>query len=118
MRSRWGIRALIASSAAALALTACGSGDERAVVDGPPVAPLGLQLTRVALEAVRLDGSFDLAVLEYDVIRDGVGLVSAGTTSIVDASVFLGYGYCHQVLGLGPGAVTVSASRVICTALR
>lgn len=112
-------RAPIAAAAAALALAlaGCGSGDEVVVVEAPPVASLGLQFTRVAVEALRLDWSFDPAVLEYYVIRDGVGLVSVGTTSIIDASVFVGYEYCYQVLGLGAGAVTVSASAVLCTTL-
>lgn len=114
---RWRVRSLIAASTALLALTGRGSGVEVMVVDAPPVAPLGLQFTRVGVEALRLDWSFDPAVLAYCVTRDGVGLASVGTTSIIDESVFLGDEFCYQVLGLGAGAVTVSASAVACTTL-
>jgi hypothetical protein len=97
----------------ALALSACGDGHH---YDSgpPPVAGLGLTLTRIGPDAVQLDWSFDPVAVAYDVVRDGYPLARVGATTLVDASVIGGYRYCYQVTGRGASGAVVSITSVGC----
>jgi hypothetical protein len=103
-----------------LALAACGGDDPSIVVavpPSPPVAGLGLQLSRVDVAAVRIEWSFDPVAAGYVVTRDGIPLASVDATSLVDASVGPGYRYCYQVTGVAASGRVVSESTVGCVTL-
>lgn len=106
-------RLLATALALTVALAGCGHGD--AYDPGPPpVAGLGLTLTRIGPEAVQLDWTFDPAAAIYEVVRDGYPLARAGSTTLVDASVLGGLRYCYQVTGRGVSGVVVSVTSVGC----
>jgi hypothetical protein len=103
-------RAALAASVA-MSLAACGSSHDHYT---PPVAGLGLQLTRVGPDAVRLDWSYDPIAYSYAVSRDGYPLATVSTTNLIDASAYLGGRYCWQVSGLGASGQVVSVSSTGC----
>lgn len=86
-------------------------------VGPPPVAGLGLRLTRVGPEAVQLDWSADPYAAAYDVSRDGYPLATVASTSLIDASGLIGDRYCYQVVGRDRRGVVVSTSGVGCLTL-
>lgn len=119
-----------AAAALAVALVAgCGDGDPYGTTvvsvgvgvsvpaGPPPVAGLGLWLTRVGPEAVRLDWSLDPHAAGYDVWRDGYLLATVSASSLVDASGVIGDRYCYQVVGRDPYGRTVASTSVGCVTL-
>jgi hypothetical protein len=110
----------IAGLAVVAALAGCGDGGPAVVVAEPvppPVAGLGLQLTRIDVAALRIDWSYDPVAAGYLVTRDGYPLASIGANTLIDASVAVGYRYCYQVTGLAPSGEVVSESTVGCVTL-
>jgi len=109
---------LAATLLAAASLAACGhGGHDPAPVAAVQVAGLGLQLTRVGPESIRLDWSFDPYAAAYDVTRDGYPLASVRGTSLIDASGVIGDRYCYQVVGRDGRGVIVSTSSAGCLTL-
>ena len=106
-------RLLATTLAMTLALAGCGH-DHYYDSGPPPIAGLGLTLTRIGPEAIQLDWSFDPAAAAYEVTRDGFPLARAATTSLVDASVVGGFRYCYQVTGRGVSGAVVSVTSVGC----
>ncbi|MFM1988224.1 MAG: hypothetical protein RJA99_1181 [Pseudomonadota bacterium] len=108
------LRFLLAAAFAAT-LAGCGHGHHDPGPVAPPVAGLGLQLTRTGPEVIQLDWSFDPAAAWYDVTRDGYPLARvSGTTTLIDASVYAGYRYCYRVTGAAPSGAVVSVSSTGC----
>ena len=123
---------LAVAALAAAQLSACGHGYADpwaasvgvgvgvAVPVGPgavPVAGLGLQLTRVGPESIRLDWSYDPYAAVYEVSRDGYPLASVAATTLIDASGWVGDRYCYRVVGRDGRGVSVSVSSVGCLTL-
>ena len=101
-------------------LTACGGGAELTVgIDPgpPPVAPLGIALTRVGPEAIEIDWSDDPDVATFVVRRDGYALATVTTTALIDASVLLNEQYCYRVSGYDVSGALIAASATACVTL-
>ena len=97
-----------------------GVGVGVAVPAGPaavPVAGLGLQLTRVGPESIRLDWSRDPFAVVYDVSRDGFALASVRSTTLIDSSGWIGERYCYRVVGRDARGLVASTSSVGCLTL-
>jgi len=101
-------------------VTACGGGGyAEVVVDSgpPPVALLGISLTRVGPEAIEVDWSDDPYVDRFIVRRDGHTLANVNATTLIDASVFVDERYCYQVSGYDTSGLLVAASDTACVVL-
>lgn len=107
----------IAAVICVVVLAGCGGGgsvDAGVVAGPPPVAALGINLTRVGPEAIQVDWSDDPYVDSFLVRRDGYLLARVRSLSLVDASVLIGNSYCYDVAGYDASGVLIAASATAC----
>lgn len=116
MRVPFGQRLQMAATLLCVAmLTSCGGGGDVVVVVPPPPDHLWIDLTRVGPEAIQVDWSDDPYVDSFTVYRDGYALANVtSTTTLIDASVLIGDGYCYDVSGYDAAGVLIAASDQAC----
>lgn len=108
-------QAAAAAVAFAVALAGCGGGGEVFVVaQPPPVAVLGIALTRIGPQTVQVDWSNDPYADFFTVSRDARVLANARSLTLVDSSVFYNQSHCYAVTGYDRAGHVISASDIAC----